>query len=48
MEHIYCVLLRTWPQQTQALADALAASEKDPIWSKPLVRAGQARWKLLV
>eukprot|EP00931_Biecheleriopsis_adriatica_P033770 TRINITY_DN19583_c0_g1_i1.p1 TRINITY_DN19583_c0_g1~~TRINITY_DN19583_c0_g1_i1.p1 ORF type:complete len:1546 (+),score=422.12 TRINITY_DN19583_c0_g1_i1:96-4733(+) len=26
----------------EALADALAASEKDPRWSKPLVRAGQA------
>ena len=37
----------------QALADAFAASEKDQLWSKPLVRAGQARrfstggWKLL-
>lgn len=26
----------------EALADALAASEKDPLWSKCLVRAGQA------
>jgi len=30
----------------EALADALAASEKDQLWSKPLVRAGQAALQL--
>jgi len=35
-----CFLKLELPKE--AYADAMAASEKDPIWSKPLVRAGQA------